>query len=106
MRNLSKDRTKRVIILLVMLFIMSITDLFFTLWAHYIRHFQELNPFAKLLLDNHAIFPLVISKICLTSLGIMIFWSLRRYLRAEVGLWLCIILYTALTIRWVIFATN
>lgn len=97
------DRHKRIATVLAMVTVMSMSDLILTVWAHKACQFYELNPFARHLLNTNSIAPLIVAKLALTSVGVAIFWNLRRYLRAEVGLWLCLITYIALTIRWAIF---
>lgn len=97
------DRQKRIATFLTALSLMSLIDLILTVWAHNVCHFYELNPFARRLLQVNSIAPLVAAKLTLLAIGVTIFWKLRSYLRAEAGLWLCLIAYIMLTIRWILF---
>src|SRR5215207_4884604 len=82
-----RRRLWRVVQLLAALWVLSLADLAFTLWAHRFTDFNELNPIARALLDSRSFAALVGMKLGLTALGAGIFWHLRRYARAEVALW-------------------
>lgn len=86
--------------LLVVLWILSLADLAFTLWAHLFTPFQEANPIARALLDNNLLPSLVLMKLVLTGIGTIIFWRLRHHGRAELALWGMVLVYVMLTVRW------
>lgn len=93
-------RGRRVFELILVLLALSSADLFFTLWAHHFTQFNELNPIARSMLEAGAIGNLVMFKLSLTVIGALIFWKLRRDIRAEIGLWTIVGVYVMLTIRW------
>ena len=91
-------RTRRVLGLLSLLWLLNLADLVFTLWAHHFTPFHEVNPVARSLLDNPA--ALVLFKLMTTATGTAIFWRLRPYARAEAALCGIVLVYVALAIRW------
>jgi hypothetical protein len=97
---LDDHRVRRVTQLLGILWVLSLSDLIFTLWAHFCTPFYELNPIARALLNGHQIFGLIVMKVALTATGALIFWRLRHNLRAELALWGIVIVYVMLTFRW------
>ena len=64
-----EERGRRVAHLLLALWLLSLADLFFTLWAHFFTPFYELNPIARALLASNQITWLVLMKLMLTSTG-------------------------------------
>ena len=86
--------------LLVVLWLLSLADLFFTIWAELFTPFHELNPLAAHLLQQGHINALVAVKVALTGIGAAIFWRLRKYGRAELALWGVVLVYVLLTFRW------
>ena len=95
-----RRRTWRVAQLIAALWVLSLADLFFTLWAHQFTPFNELNPIARALLESQSFVGLVVMKLGLTGVGAGIFWYLRRYARAEVALWALVGVYVLLALRW------
>ena len=95
-----RRRVVRVAQLVATLWLLSLADLFFTLWAHRFTDFNELNPLARALLDSRSLHMLVAMKLGLTALGSAIFWHLRRYARAEAALWALLGVYVLLAVRW------
>jgi hypothetical protein len=85
---------------LAIVWLLSMSDLFFTLWAHTFTAFDEMNPLAAALLDQGLFGMLVVLKIGLTFLGATIFWRLRAHWRAEAAMWACVVMYVLLAIRW------
>jgi hypothetical protein len=96
----SRARSRRVAQAICVLWILSLADLVFTLWAHVFTPFHELNPLAKALLDGDQVAVLVLLKLILTTVGATIFWRLRDHARAEVGLWVVVTAYVLLALRW------
>lgn len=93
-------RSRRIAELLGLLWILALADLLFTLWADRYTPFSELNPWASTLLAQHRVLVLATAKVCLTVLGTLILWSLRRHLSAEFALWIVVAVYVALMFRW------
>jgi hypothetical protein len=100
LRWIDRGRTRRTVHLIVVIWLLALSDLFFTIWAHLFTPFKELNPLARSLLAEHRIGTLSCGKIALTALGTAIFWCLRKYTRAEIALWAVMIVYVALMVRW------
>ena len=94
------SRARRVSQGIGVLWVLSLSDLFFTLWEHTFTPFDELNPLAAVLLDQGLFGMLVVFKIGLTFLGATIFWRLRGHWRAEAAMWACVIMYVLLALRW------
>ena len=93
-------RARRVTQGIAVLWLLSLSDLFFTLWAHTFTPFDEMNPLAAALLDQGLFGMLVVLKVGLTFLGATIFWRLRAHWRAEAAMWACVVMYVLLAIRW------
>jgi hypothetical protein len=93
-------RAWRVGQLVAMLWVLSLADLFFTIWAHRFTAFHEVNPVARGLLEHHWLVGLVLMKLTLTYIGATIFWRLRDHRRAEAALWSLVGAYILLALRW------
>jgi hypothetical protein len=98
--ELLAGRRRRVGQLLALLWILSLADLFFTIWAHRFTPFYELNPIARALLESGAIGLLIWFKLVMTATGSTIFWRTRRHGRAELALWAIVIVYVVLALQW------
>ena len=81
------QRHRRVAELIGILWMLSMADLFFTLWAHFFTHFHELNPLANYMLRQNLVPSLILFKLVVTAIGTQIFWRLRTHARAELALW-------------------
>lgn len=99
-------RARRIAELLTVLWLLSLADLFFTLWAHFFTPFHELNPIARALLAGNQIEWLVAMKLTLTATGAVIFWRLRNNGRTELALWGLVIVYTLLAVRWSVYTMD
>jgi uncharacterized protein DUF5658 len=86
--------------LLLALWVLSIADLFFTIWAHVFTPFQEMNPIADALLGRGLIPSLIIYKLTVTLLGTAIFWRVRNHAKARFALWGLVFVYMLLAVRW------
>lgn len=93
-------RDRRIGELIGVLWLLSLADLGFTLWAQSFTPFKELNPLAAALLRNGQVASLVLMKVVLTTIGATVFWRLRSHGRAELALWLMVGVYVALAFRW------
>ena len=103
--DFERRRTWRVAQLIALLWVLSIADLLFTLWAHWFTPFNELNPIARALLNSQSFAGLVVMKVGLTGVGATIFWYLRRYAKAELALWALVGVYVLLAWRWSDYTT-
>lgn len=99
-------RARRVYQGIAILWLLSLSDLIFTLWAHTFTAFDEMNPMAAALLDRGLLGLLITMKIALTFLGATIFWRLRGHTRAEIAMWAVVLAYVLLTIRWSSYTTG
>jgi hypothetical protein len=95
-----RDRHRRVFELLGIIWVISLADLFLTVWAHRFTCFYEMNPIARALLDHGATTSLIIFKVTMTCLGTLLFWTMRRHGRAEIALWGIAGIYVMLAFQW------
>ena len=87
--------------LLVLLWILNAFDLAYTILAHRIGGFEELNPFARGLL--HPSWALVAFKLATVTLGTGILLALRRHRLTEGVCWGLCLIYTALAFTWMTY---
>lgn len=105
-RLIDEARTRRTVELLLVLWLLAMSDLFFTIWAHLFTPFHELNPIAAGLLHKNYLVGLVLMKVALTGIGTLIFWGMRKHRQSELALWLVVMVYVALTFRWSDYTTQ
>jgi hypothetical protein len=87
--------------LVAVLWVLSLADLVFTLWAHrFTTCFGELNPVADALFQRNLIPSVVLLKLVTTAIGATIFWRLRTHTRARLALCLLVLAYVALLFQW------
>jgi hypothetical protein len=87
--------------LVAALWVLSLADLVFTLWAHrFTTCFGELNPVADALLRRNLIPSVVLLKLVTTAIGATIFWRLRTHTHARLALCLLVLAYLALLFQW------
>jgi hypothetical protein len=98
-------RSRRVFQLITTLWVLSLADLVFTLWAHFFTPFHELNPLARYFLGHGLIPSLILFKLVVTAIGASIFWRLRLHVRAEAALWAIVAVYVLLAVRWSSYTT-
>lgn len=91
-------RSRRVILLVVGLWILNLFDLNFTILACRIGDFKELNPLASGLLNSPRL--LSVFKIALLSLSTGVFLVFRRRALTEAGCWLLFGVYSVLSFMW------
>ena len=101
-----ETRSRRNAELIAFLWVLSLADLGFTLWAHFFTPFHEVNPLARLFLNHNLILSLILFKLVVTTIGAQIFWRLRQYRRAEAALWCMVGVYVLLAMRWGTYATS
>lgn len=96
----SQTRSTRVAFLLSVLWVLSLADLWFTLWAHRWTPFVEGNPLAAKLLGSGMIASVVLLKLTTTAAASCLFWRVREHGRAEAALWLVIAGMVVLALLW------
>ena len=104
--NLSeRHRDRRIAELIAIVWLLSLADLVFTLWAHFFTAFHEMNPLANYMLHRNLIPSLILFKLVVTAVGTLIFWRLRHHGRAELALWGLAGVYVMLAVRWSAYTT-
>src|SRR4051812_31992659 len=93
---LGDARVRRTMQLLGVLWLLSLADLYFTVWAYRWTPFHEVNPLAQMMLNAGSVGGLVMLKVGLTGLATTIFWCLRRHGRSELALWLMVLAHVVL----------
>jgi len=68
-------------------------------------------PIPPILIDlglavSIALSALILMKLILTTVGATIFWRLREHGRAEAALWLIVVAYVFLALRWSTYTTG
>ena len=86
--------------LLLAVWLLSLADLFFTIWAHLFTPFREMNPIAGAMLGRGLIHSLIIYKLTVTLLGTAMFWRVRHHPKARLALFGVLIVYVLLAMRW------
>ena len=99
------QRAGRILTLIFVLWLLSLADLAFTLWAHAFTPFIEMNPLAAHLLRQGLLPSLIGLKLTTTGIGTWIFWRLRARGQAEFALWGLVMVYTMLAVRWSQYTT-
>ena len=91
-------RGRRVVLMVVFIWIVSVFDLTFTMLAHKMGGFRELNPVARNLLDSSD--ALIIWKVATVLAASLVFLVLRRRRVTEVGCWGLAVVHTVLAFLW------
>ena len=94
----SARRARRVVLMLVLLWIINMFDLSFTMIARQIGGFVEANPVAAHVVRDSL--SLVIFKLTMLVCATLILFTFRRHLWTEVGCWLLAAVYTTLAFVW------
>lgn len=97
-RTLIASRPRRVLLLVVLLWMVSTFDLAFTLLAHQIGGFHEVNPLARQLLSNPG--GLVAFKTAAVLPASCVMLAFRRRFLTEVACWVLCGVYTGLAFIW------
>jgi len=80
---------------------LNLFDLSYTIVAHRLGGFEEINPLARHLLD---VSPLLVAfKVLLVGGGTILLWICRRRWLAELACWFLCATYTALAFMWVAY---
>jgi hypothetical protein len=93
-------RTRRLVLLLVGVWIVNMFDLGFTLLAIEQRLLIEVNPVVTRLLLRHGPGALTAYKIAMLTAATAMFWHCRRSELAESGVWLVAIACVLLSVHW------
>ncbi len=91
-------RARRVVILVVALWLINLADLGLTLCARDIGGFHEINPIARPLIGSTG--ALIVFKLSLVSTSSLIMLTYRRHLWTELGCWMLLSVYTGLSFVW------
>ena len=91
-------RPRRIVALIILLWILNFFDLTYTIFAHEIGGFEELNPLAHRLLDTSWL--LTAFKLGAVAGGSTILLLLRRHRIAELVCWCLCVVYTVLAFMW------
>lgn len=94
------SRTRRLILLLVGTWLLSVFDLAFTLAAKSMGVLIELNPLAGWLFENHGDWAVVLFKVALMATGTAILIVYRRRKCAESAAWFLIVVHALLSVHW------
>jgi len=94
------NRTRRMLVLMAALWLLSLADLVFTIWAHLFTPLCEVNPIANSFLQHQDLGGLIIFKAATNILGCWLLWRTRENARAEVALWGVLGVFVLLIFRW------
>ena len=97
------SRTRRIVLALAFIWIVTIFDLLFTVLAQRIGNFQELNPIARELLNFTE--GLIVYKFALVGIASIIFYVFRRHRLTEAACWACCGVFTGLAFLWMAYYT-
>jgi hypothetical protein len=98
LQDSSVRRPRRVLLLVIVLWVLNAFDLKFTLLAQHIGGFIEMNPLARMFVSDSG--ALIAYKFALIIPATVIFLALRRRLITEVGCWLLLAAHVALAFIW------
>ena len=97
-RSAAACRARRVVLLLLCLWMLNVFDLILTILANRVGQFEELNPLARRLLDSPA--ALAAYKFALLTFTSAVFLIFRRHWLTEVGCWCLAAVYAVLAVVW------
>ncbi len=93
-------RSRRLLLLLTAIWLLSVFDLTFTLAAYAMNVLIELNPIADWLLERYGSAAVVCYKVGLMGMGTIILWTYRGQHCSESAAWLTLMVYVVLSVRW------
>jgi len=93
------ERVRAASLWIVAIAALSLFDLACTVAASAAGGFLEMNPVARMFMTNP--WHLAVFKTTTTTVAILILWSLRRYVGAQVASWYLCLLLSLLAVRWV-----
>ena len=91
-------RVRRVLLILIWIWMLNIFDLFYTMAALEVGGFQELNPIARLYM--HSPVTLSFFKLGMLLTASLVFLAFRQRRITEVGCWGLAAVYTVLSFIW------
>lgn len=91
-------RVRRVLLVLIWIWVLNIFDLSFTMIALKVGGFEELNPLARLYLHSPEV--LTFFKLGTLLTASIVFLAFRRHRVTEVGCWGLAAVYTVLSFIW------
>ncbi len=103
----SKDRARRVTVLLVGIVVLSMVDLVMTL--SYLRTIgmHEANPIAVMVINStNSAFSLSCFKVLTVLVATWSMFRIRTHLAGEVAAWLGLVILTALSVQWHLYAAH
>jgi hypothetical protein len=101
---LAKRRTRRVALLLAIVWIVGVFDLTFTILARQIGNFEERNPVAAKVVNATGL--LVVFKLATLAVSSAIFWKYRNCLLTEVSCWAVCAIHIILAFIWLDYYTG
>lgn len=96
--NAVRRRGVRVGLLLILLWILNAFDLTFTIMAHELGNFNELNPIARELLEHPYL--VVLFKLALVGFATVVMWTYRHRWLVELSCWAVSLVYIGLSLVW------
>jgi hypothetical protein len=100
-RSAAANRGRRVILLLIMLWVLNGFDLYFTIMAGKLPHFNETNPLAASLFEHpYALSAFKIGAVAFASTVLILF---RQRRLAEFACWCVCMVYVVVSITWLTF---
>lgn len=105
-RWIDQCRSRRTFELLAIIWLLSLCDLYFTLWAYRFTVFNEMNPWASQLIRHHQLASLGLTKLILVVGSSAIFWAVRKHRITEMALWGLLVVHVGLIVRWSIYTSN
>jgi len=100
-RTATQGRSRRVFLLLVLLWLLNGFDLLFTIMAGDLPHFNEANPIAAGMFDHpYALIAFKVGAVAFASTILILF---RRHRTAELACWCVCTVYMALSFLWMWF---
>ena len=85
-------------LVLIFLWVLNVFDLLFTMLAHQIGYFEEVNPLARGLLGSPV--ALVAFKLAMLSFATGVFFVFRKRVLTEVACWCMTGTYIVLSVVW------
>lgn len=89
---------RRILLMLMGIWIISAFDLILTISAHNLGILEELNPIARHLVEDHQ--SLSVYKIALVSLWSWVFWRYYDRKSVRIGIVILFVIYFALAVYW------
>ncbi len=97
-------RSRRVVLMLAFIWIVSLSDLEMTLRAKQIGGFEEANPIARQIIDYPHLVVAYKFLLLVSASGVIFF--LRRKRLTEIGCWFLCLIYTLLALAWAFYCRS